>query len=457
MTTFPLPTIQRIAVIGAGPAGLVAAKQLLQEQAFESVTIFERNSAVGGTWIYSPKSNAPPPLPSDNAIKVDPPFQADRPPPPFERLHSAMHSSLHTNLPKNVMQYRDFDFEANTPVFPSHTHVLAYLQRFAQTFDLAQHIRLDTHVVGASYQARQWTLTLRTADNALYTETFDALVVATGHYSIPYIPSFPNLQALGRHGVTWSHSREYRQPEAFKDKTVLVVGSGSSGLDIVREGSRVAKRVFHCVRSDNRQSVQEHAQDRGNVQRVGLVDRILDNGHIQFVDGQAVQVDHVVFATGFLFSYPFLGKDEPGLVHHGESVRDLYQFLFHRHNPTLAFMAVPIRIVPLPLSQVQATVIARVWNPQQTHVHLPDWATMTRWYEQHPTDTHASLVFDTDVEFNYVDRLACWAAGYDFDDAPQQHAWRQLARTDPLTWPLSDNWKENRRNALALRKQHLGY
>ena len=47
---FQLPRISRVAVIGAGPGGLAAARALRDEGAFDTITVFERNSKVGGTW-----------------------------------------------------------------------------------------------------------------------------------------------------------------------------------------------------------------------------------------------------------------------------------------------------------------------------------------------------------------------------------------------------------------------
>ena len=42
--------ISRVAVIGAGPGGLAAARALRDENVFDTITVFERNSKVGGTW-----------------------------------------------------------------------------------------------------------------------------------------------------------------------------------------------------------------------------------------------------------------------------------------------------------------------------------------------------------------------------------------------------------------------
>lgn len=45
----------RVAVIGAGPAGAIATDALVKEQAFDTIRVFERRNAVGGTWyVVSP-------------------------------------------------------------------------------------------------------------------------------------------------------------------------------------------------------------------------------------------------------------------------------------------------------------------------------------------------------------------------------------------------------------------
>lgn len=48
---FSFPRISRVAIIGAGPGGIAAARALRAEgDAFEKITLFERNASVGGTW-----------------------------------------------------------------------------------------------------------------------------------------------------------------------------------------------------------------------------------------------------------------------------------------------------------------------------------------------------------------------------------------------------------------------
>ncbi|XP_006872705.1 PREDICTED: dimethylaniline monooxygenase [N-oxide-forming] 1 isoform X1 [Chrysochloris asiatica] len=72
---------------------------------------------------------------------------------------------------------------------------------------------------------------------------FDAVMVCTGFLTNPSLPldSFPGIKAFKGQ---YFHSREYKHPDIFKDKCVLVIGMGNSGTDIAVEASHLAKKVF---------------------------------------------------------------------------------------------------------------------------------------------------------------------------------------------------------------------
>lgn len=113
---------RHVAVIGAGAAGLVAARELRREG--HSVVVFERQKHVGGTWNYTDHVERDP-------LSVDP----TRP-----IVYSSVYRSLRTNLPRECMGFTDFPFvirpgESRDPRrFPRHGEVLAYLQDFAKEF-----------------------------------------------------------------------------------------------------------------------------------------------------------------------------------------------------------------------------------------------------------------------------------------------------------------------------------
>ncbi|CAO3616771.1 unnamed protein product [Cunninghamella echinulata] len=456
--SYPLPTIRRVAIIGGGPGGLVTAKQLKAEKVFDKITIFERKEQVGGTWVYSPEVNDNPPLPSIECSKSKSTIKKEK---SIYNLHLPIYPNLHTNLPTHVMQFRDFDFDKATPLFPTHKDVLNYLQQFTANFDLTSHIQLNTTISSNNGIDNDDS----DSQPFIYTESYDALVVATGHYSIPYIPAFDGIEHLKQNNILWNHSRDYRHPDIFKNKTVLIIGSGSSALDIVRETSFYAAKVYHSVRTDTKQSLQAHESDANNVKRVGLVQKILKDGQIQCVANneqqlqQLIKVDHIIFATGYLYSYPFFPFQKDNLIIEGQTVLHTHEYLFYINNPTLAFIGLPIRIVPFPLSQSQANVIAKVFNPERKDVTLPSLEQMQNIYQQQYDNQHGgdntnrqSFVMNTEKEFSYVDRLSAWAEG--------QYAHDQVLSyqsTSLITAPLSDEWKQQRKDSLLLRKEYLGY
>lgn len=93
--------VKKIAIIGAGPCGLSAAKYLIAQQAFDSVVVFEQNPEVGGVWYYSRE-----PTSSQHVPQVSPFCPPDAPvkgpasdAPVFA---SPMYELLHTNIPWTI-------------------------------------------------------------------------------------------------------------------------------------------------------------------------------------------------------------------------------------------------------------------------------------------------------------------------------------------------------------------
>src|ERR1700712_4636968 len=142
----------RVAVIGAGPGGLIAARWLLS-QGFEP-TIFEQSPILGGQW----------------AGLVG---------------RSGVWPAMHTNTSRVLTPFSDLEHETDA-VFPSSTEILAYLNRFADAFDLRSRIRFDTRVGLISRKGSGWRV-----DHSGVSEDFDRVVVATGRFHAPAVPPRP--------------------------------------------------------------------------------------------------------------------------------------------------------------------------------------------------------------------------------------------------------------------------
>jgi cation diffusion facilitator CzcD-associated flavoprotein CzcO len=137
--------------------------------------------------IYSDSSKTPDPVPS-----VEPESFADMD--PAEVPESAIYANLHTNLPRDVMCLRNRPFKESVPVYPPHATVLEYVQDFEKDEKLTDYVRYNTSVMDAEYKHNNWLVTSYDINTQQkLTESYDALIVANGHYFKPYIPDIAGL------------------------------------------------------------------------------------------------------------------------------------------------------------------------------------------------------------------------------------------------------------------------
>lgn len=368
--------VKRVAVIGAGPAGLATAKALQLEPHDFEVDLYDRRDQIGGLWYHhGDKTKVLPTVPS-----VDPNgTQVLHPNGGYEnRFLSSMYNHLETNLIDRMMEYKDVPFEPRSLAFIPRSEVLEYIQKYARTIPSGVNFRLGTNVVDVSKENGVWSLKSESvAGDANEAELYDAVVVANGHTELPYIPDTPgisewNVKAPG----TVSHARYYTDSSAYKDQTVLIIGNYASGVDLATQISTTAKHVYVSVK-DRSQLVEV---DLPNLEYVGLVEgyNYDDNRSAILADGRTISgIDKVVFCTGYLYTFPFLSKYLPGVTD-GNWVPNIYRQIFNVDDPTLAFTGLPKFVVPMTLSEAQAAYVARVYSGRMS---LPSVEERRREYE----------------------------------------------------------------------------
>ncbi|KAF1984498.1 hypothetical protein K402DRAFT_395521 [Aulographum hederae CBS 113979] len=223
-----------VAVIGAGPAGLVAAKTLLRVpgQAFD-VTVFERKSRVGGMWAVE--------VGEDGGI-VNP--------------------EMPTNLSRFTVSFGDLDWRAvhlpSLPMFPRAWQVGRYLKTYTDRYIPSESIKLGSTVksvemVGEAESARyrvQWSRTAceeKHSGEDYEEAVFDHLIVASGFFSKPRPSSGKNPPSKLIHSSQFRHVSQIL-PQAHPDGNIVVFGGGMSG------GEAAANIAFQI--SDSKHSPQ---------------------------------------------------------------------------------------------------------------------------------------------------------------------------------------------------------
>jgi hypothetical protein len=415
------PSGQHVAIIGAGAAGLVAAREALA--AGMRVTVYEQSQQVAGVWVYDKRTERAP-----LGARHD-----------EERLHASLYYSLRTNLPRVLMAFRDFPFDDPDDTgnaeqaFPHHSAVRRYLVRFAEHFDLERHIRFGRRVVRIhppQGPRGAWRVSHRRATDAtdasdVHTENFDAVAVCNGHYRRTFVPHIRGLEYFGGRLL---HSHNYRSPGILSKQRVVLLGAGSSGVDLALEATTVTKSVVLCAR-EHLTEFPDHPQ----IVRVPWPETMDRAGKLWFPEDRSLEADVILFCTGYRYDFPFVPdatwrrptpdgastppppSTSPESKSDRRDVPPLYRELMWTEDPRLAFVGLPYRVVPFPQFEVQA----KYWVAALTRqLQLPTRAARQDWLREHEAQLRASGIADEgcyehgERQFDYHRELAaeCGAA-----------------------------------------------
>jgi dimethylaniline monooxygenase (N-oxide forming) len=411
----------RIAIIGAGPSGLTAAKHAL-EAGFD-VTVLEASDALGGQWHTT-------------------------------AAHSGVWPGMQINTSGAMTAFSDFPGPADYPLHPAADQVRDYLDAYARTFGVADRIRFDSRVEDVQ---PGWTV-----DG----EPFDAVIVASGRFRKPWLPA-----GVDRFGGELLHSFSYPGAEPFRDRATLVYGNGISGLEIAsdlaphapvisafRKPRYVIEKVVDgiswdcqwytlfgaleqrfltpvewCRRQLERilkaagdpgdfgapepdedvrvaglslcQGFLEHVRAGRIVCRPGIA--AIEGTDVIFTDGSKQTVEVIICATGYEVDIPYLGSRllGPDLA--------LYQRTFHPDLPGLGVIGQFLALGPyFPLVELQARWIAAAWSGE---VALPDEHVMRDAIAQPrpPIDAHNALALALSEELGVAPEPTDWPDLYE--------------------------------------------
>ena len=374
---------RRICVIGAGPSGITALKNLLDEGL--NALAVDQNHEVGGNWLFSEKES-----------------------------HSSVFETTHIISSKKWSEYEDFpfdEFDPSLPDYPSHEQLAAYFQAYARKFKLYEHIRFGVRVLSAVRKGEDaWELTLE-QNGEQGVEHFTDLVVASGHHWNPRYPEYP-----GEFNGEFLHSHHFKKAEPFAGKRVLVIGGGNSACDVAVETSRVsaytaismrrgyriipkfifgkptdtvgsilrlfptrmrqwsAELLVRIVNGPNRYYGMQEPDHRFGETHPTVNDELLyrirhgkvapkvdierlDGDTVHFKDGTSEAFDVIIACTGFVISHPFFEKD---LIDYSSGPVPLYLKMLHPEYRNLYFIGLfqPLGCI-WPGAELQSRIMAR--------------------------------------------------------------------------------------------------
>ncbi|XP_022736309.1 flavin-containing monooxygenase FMO GS-OX-like 9 [Durio zibethinus] len=439
---------KNVCVIGAGPSGLVAARELRKEG--HTVVVLEQNHDVGGQWLY------------ESNVESEDPLGRNK----FLNVHSSIYDSLRIVSPREIMGYTDFPFLVrkgrDMRRFPGHEELWLYLNDFCEWFGLKEMIRFNTRVehvgmldYGKFGKDLKWVVKSKekTAEK-MVEEVFDAVVVATGHYSQPRLPSIEGMDAWKRKQM---HSHIYRIPEPFRNEVVVIVGSSLSGQDISMEIVEVAKEVYISARSlDITEGLSKVISKHHNLHLHPMIESLHEDGRVQFEDGSFVIADTIIYCTGYSYTFPFL--DTKGIVVVDDNrVGPLFEHTFPPSlAPSFSFVGIPRKLIGFPFFESQAKWIAQVLSGKR---RLPSWDDMMQSIKEfyHSRELAGIPKCNTHdlADFEYCDKYA------DYSESPHLEEWRKQLCISSIVNSFAnletyrDSWDDDELLQEALQSPHF--
>jgi hypothetical protein len=345
---------RRYCIIGGGAAGLGLAK-CLKARGLD-FDLIEAEDDFGGNWY-------------------------------FGRPCARVYESAHLISSKRNTEFSDFPMPDDYPAYPNHRQVLTYLRNLARHFGLYAHATFGVRVQTMVPMGSAWRVTLDNGESRLY----GGVCVANGRLREPLFPEY-----RGTFAGEVRHAADYTSADIFRGRRVLVVGGGNSGCDIAVDAAGQAAATFHSMRRGYHfmpkfiqgQPTQEwlmatanrfpspaafwshvretfklagfdgadyglpppdHEIDQahpimnsrilyhvghGDVTPKPDVDRFEDRT-VWFTDGSHVEVDLVIYATGYRIAVPFVPAEH--LDWNGRWL-DLFLTIFHRRYDNLFFV-----------------------------------------------------------------------------------------------------------------------
>ncbi|MCX7646633.1 MAG: NAD(P)/FAD-dependent oxidoreductase [Rhodobacteraceae bacterium] len=352
----------RVAVIGAGPSGTAQLRAFQSAAAkgerIPEIVCFEKQEDWGGLWNYTWRTG------TDEY---------------GEPVHGSMYRYLWSNGPKEGLEFADYTFEEHfgkqIASYPPRAVLRDYIVGRVQKAGVRDWCRFRHVVRWVTWNEATGRFTVTAEDlpaRRVYSEEFDYVVCATGHFSTPNVPGFEGLEHFNGRVL---HAHDFRDALEFKDKDIMVIGTSYSAEDI---GSQCWKYGCRSV------TVSYRTRPMGfkwpsNWEELPLLERVENGNTCVFRDGSRRRVDAIIMCTGYLHHFPFMEEGLRLRSANRLATADLYKGVVWVKNPRLFYLGMQDQWFTFNMFDAQAwwvrdVILGRIAVPEDRAVREADVA-----------------------------------------------------------------------------------
>ena len=332
----------RVAVIGAGPSGTAVLRAFQsaakKKASIPEVVCFEKQSDWGGLWNYTWRTGL-----DEHG----------------EPVHGSMYRYLWSNGPKECLEFADYTFEEHfgkaIPSYPPRAVLWDYIKGRVEKAKVRKWVRFCSPVRMVEWLPKKKLFNVTVHDRVkdkMYVEQFDHVIVASGHFSTPYVPEFEGVRSFNGRVM---HAHDFRDAMEFKDKDVLIVGRSYSAEDI---GSQCWKYGARSVTATYRSRPMGFTWPKGFEERPLLQKLVGKTAH--FKDGSTKDVDALILCTGYQHHFPFLPEDLRLKTANRMWPADLYKGVIWEKNPRISYIGMQDQFYTFNMFDAQAWYVRDV-------------------------------------------------------------------------------------------------
>ncbi len=352
----------RVAVIGAGPCGLSQLQAFATAEkngiAIPEIVCYEKQNDWGGLWNYTWRTG------TDQY---------------GEPVHGSMYRYLWSNGPKECLEFADYTFEEHfgkpIPSFPPRAVLTDYIKGRVEKSGVRKYCQFNTAAYWVRYSDTTDKFTVATKNlenNSMSSDTFDYVIVASGHFSVPNVPQFKGFETFNGRIL---HAHDFRDAREFEGQDLLIIGTSYSAEDIASQcykygaksltiSHRTAPTGFHWPHTFEEVPLLTHVEGK--------------TAH--FKDGSSKKFDAIILCTGYLHHFPFMAEELRLKTTNRMWTPDLYQGVVWENNPKVMYLGMQDQYYTFNMFDAQAwyardVIMGRIKLPskQEMQAHSAKW------------------------------------------------------------------------------------